>query len=459
MVATWRIIIHGGDMPRTSKNALVDLTKSHEITAGLIQRFKCPIDKSQAFLRDSKSPSLRIRTTKTGFKSFIFEAKLNQQTIRHTIGDVRSWSIDSAREEANKLRVIIDKGEDPREINRQKIEASIQSKKAKELELLTVGQVWEDYCNKRKPLWGELHYRDHINKSKVGGQPSLRRGMKDSTTSSGPLGSLMQIPLIFLTQEEIQKWALAEGKLRPTSARLAWRLLCVFLTWCSNHAEYASLVTQKNPAKSKQIRELLGKSSTKVDVLQREQLESWFKSVRGIQNPHISACLQILLLTGARLNEILNLKWEDINTQWKGIQINDKVEETRDIPLTPFVHHLLINLPKRNQWVFSSPTSENGRLSVPNTPHTRACRTVEIDGLSLHGLRRSFSSLSEWIEVPTGVVAQIMGHKPSATAEKHYKVRPLELLRIHHEKIECWILEQANVELHLIDNKLVRFVK
>ena len=43
------------------------------------------------------------------------------------------------------------------------------------------------------------------------------------------------------------------------------------------------------------------------------------------------------------------------------------------------------------------------------------------------------------------MVAQIQGHKPSATAEKHYKVRPLELLRVHHEKIEAWILEQAGI--------------
>ena len=38
--------------------------------------------------------------------------------------------------------------------------------------------------------------------------------------------------------------------------------------------------------------------------------------------------------------------------------------------------------------------------------------------------------------LPVGVVAQLMGHKPSATAEKHYTVRPLDLLRVHHEKIE-----------------------
>ena len=74
-----------------------------------------------------------------------------------------------------------------------------------------------------------------------------------------------------------------------------------------------------------------------------------------------------------------------------------------------------------------------------------ACKVAGLAGLTLHGLRRSFKSLTEWIEVPTGIVAQIMGHKPSATAEKHYKVRPLELLRVHHEKIEAWILEQAGI--------------
>ena len=68
-----------------------------------------------------------------------------------------------------------------------------------------------------------------------------------------------------------------------------------------------------------------------------------------------------------------------------------------------------------------------------------------IDGLTLHGLRRSFGTLSEWLEAPSGVVAQIQGHKPSATAEKHYRVRPLDLLRVHHERIEAWILEQAGI--------------
>jgi len=82
----------------------------------------------------------------------------------------------------------------------------------------------------------------------------------------------------------------------------------------------------------------------------------------------------------------------------------------------------------------------------PDTAHRQACAAANLNGLTLHGLRRSFASLTEWLEVPAGVVAQIQGHKPSATAEKHYKRRPLDLLRVHHTKIERWILTEGGIE-------------
>ena len=47
--------------------------------------------------------------------------------------------------------------------------------------------------------------------------------------------------------------------------------------------------------------------------------------------------------------------------------------------------------------------------------------------------------------MPVGVVAQIMGHKPSASAEKHYRRRPLDLLRQWHTKLEGWILAEAGI--------------
>lgn len=434
------------------------------LTAGRVDAFTCPADKSQAFLWDTDTPSLALRATPTGRKTYIFESRLNGATIRITIGTLSDWPIEQARLKAQGLKMLVDSGTDPREVERDKQAAALERKaaavaqvEAAKVAALTVGDVWTSYIDERRPFWGELHYRDHIDKAKAGGLPSGRRGGGKQLTKPGPLAALMPLALKDLDQATIEAWAAKEGKTRASSARLAWRLLTVFLTWCAEQPAYAALLPTKNPAKTKKAREALGKAGTKSDVLQRGQLAAWFAAVQQLQNPAISACLQMMLLTGARPGEVLALRWEDINTQWKGISIRDKVEGTREIPATPYMLHLLAALPRRtmtdkktgnqvsNPWVFSSPTSATGCLTEPNTPHTRACRAAGLEGLTLHGLRRSFKSLTEWLEVPVGVVAQIQGHKPSATAEKHYTVRPLELLALHHERIEAWMLEQAGI--------------
>ena len=66
--------------------------------------------------------------------------------------------------------------------------------------------------------------------------------------------------------------------------------------------------------------------------------------------------------------------------------------------------------------------------------------------MTLHGLRRSFASLCEWLDIPGGISAQIQGHAPQGVREQNYIRRPLDLLRVHHEKIEAWILKEAGID-------------
>lgn len=84
-------------------------------------------------------------------------------------------------------------------------------------------------------------------------------------------------------------------------------------------------------------------------------------------------------------------------------------------------------------------------IAEPRVAHNKALAVAELPHATLHGLRRSFGKLSEWVEVPVGVVAQIREHKPSAVAEKHYRCRPIDLLRLWHDRIEACMLEQARI--------------
>jgi integrase len=308
-----------------------------------------------------------------------------------------------------------------------------------------VGAAWAAYVAERAPHWGDLHRKDHERLTRAGGETSKRGTRGRGVTIAGPLHPLLGLALRDLTAPVIEAWAAREAQTRPTAARLAWRLLKAFLGWCAEQPEYAPVLPSVNPAKTKKAREALGKAKAKDDSLLKEQLPAWFAAVRNIGNPAVSAYLQTLLLTGARPGEVLAMRWDDLNTQWRGLTIRDKVEGERVIPLTPYVWHLLAALPRRNEFVFASTRNKDTPLTEPNHAHDKACKVAAIDALTLHGLRRSFGTLSEWLEVPAGVVAQIQGHKPSATAEKHYRVRPLDLLRVHHERIEAWVLEQAGI--------------
>lgn len=103
------------------------------LTLARIAAFNCPEGKKQAFIWDTEAPRLAVRAT-AGAKSFIFETKLNRQTIRRTIGDVKNWNIDAAREEARQLQTLIDKGTDPRELDREKAAVKAAAIAAKEAE-------------------------------------------------------------------------------------------------------------------------------------------------------------------------------------------------------------------------------------------------------------------------------------------------------------------------------------
>ncbi len=161
-------------------------------------------------------------------------------------------------------------------------------------------------------------------------------------------------------------------------------------------------------------------------------------------NRTASAYLCALLLTGARREELAGLTWSNLDFQWRKLTIADKVDDTRTIPLTPYLAQLLASLPRRNEFVFAR-TGKAGHIADARASHAKALQSASIKGLTIHGLRRSFSLLGEAAGAPAGAIAQVMGHKPSATAEG-YRPRSVDALRPFLEQIETHILGVAGVE-------------
>ncbi|EHQ5300836.1 integrase family protein [Escherichia coli] len=427
-----------------------------KLTFERIRRFTLPEGKNQVFLWDTDVTSLACRATR-GAKAFVFQSLYAGKTLRMTIGNINDWRIDDARAEARRLQTLIDTGIDPRIAKAEKIaEAESQQAESRKTKA-TFSSAWEDYLDelrtgisaKTKRPYSARYIADHVNLSSRGGE-SKKRGR--GPTSPRPLASLLDRPLSELTPENIAEWLSTERQNRPTVTAHAYRLLRAFIKWANYQKKYQGII-DGDLAQDHNVRKMVPISASKAgDCLQKEQLKSWFSAVRSLNNPIASAYLQVLLLTGARREEISSLRWSDIDFKWSSMRIKDKIEGERIIPLTPYVSDLLrslMEIPNRGtneeNWVFRS-NSKSGKIIEPRSAHNRALTRAELPHISLHGLRRSFGTLAEWVEVPTGIVAQIMGHKPSALAEKHYRRRPLDLLRKWHEKVELWILEEAKIK-------------
>jgi integrase len=442
--------------------------KKENFTAGRIAAFKCADGKQQSIYWDAKTPGLGLRVTKAGAKSYIYETRFNGKTLRVTIGDDRSYSITEAQRAATELKSNTDKAIDPRELKADKLvqhEARLMRDKSMSDSLLV---PWDEYIressDKIRDPWGQRHINDHVRMSAKGGD---KRRRSAGQTQEGLLRPLLILNFKQLTQIVITKWLQDNSQIRPTQTALAYRLFRAFYNWLGEHDVYKDLIVEDLLA-TKKIKSNIPKVLPRKVSLQREQLAGWFKAVKSLPSQVQQAYLQILLLTGARREELAELQWAKVDFKNRAIEIKDKVDDSRlrTIPLTPYVARLLndlkaelkIQLTARNYrnkenellsaYVFPSRGISGYIVSPTHRIYTEALKREGLEHMAAHDLRRSFATMGEEADVADGVIKQIMGHKPKSgdTTEAHYKVRTIGRLRDKHIEIERWILDQADIE-------------
>lgn len=412
-----------------------------KLTLARMRAAELPQGKRQHFLWDADAPQLAVRVT-AGARAFVFQSLFAGKTLRLTIGDCNDWQLEAARSEARRLQTLIDSGTDPRQEKADKLQAIADARAEAQRAQLTLADVWGLYVaeasqtGRRKSAkpWGARHLADHA--------AMVRRSENGQT--AGPLASLLDVPLAKLDAKRLQQWLRTENATRPTQTALAFRLLRTFVNWLATHPDYGGLI-DANVMTVRAVTQSVAAQKPKIDdTLRQGQLAAWFAAVRDIPNPVIATYLQVVLLTGRRREEILNLKWADVDFKWKTITIADKVQGSVTLPLAPFCADLLASLPRLNEWLFSSPASASGRLQEPRIAHNAALQKAGLPAVTIHGLRRTFANAVQ-DELPAGVAAQLQGHVAQDVRGKHYVSRPLDVLARWSAESERLILAAAGL--------------
>ena len=194
-----------------------------------------------------------------------------------------------------------------------------------------------------------------------------------------------------------------------------------------------------NPGRLAQELRLLRKSKPKSRVLSTKELPIFFrylKETSSLSRPIGGSvgqdALIMLLLTGARREEVLGLKWSAISDlespEGASVLFEKTKTNPRRIPLGPFLTALLRtrkNHGRHSGFVFPT-ESKKGYLSEPKNLFVRFLAQqqkagVEFKKFSSHDLRRTFISHALLSGADRELVQTIVGHTVEKdTTAKHY---------------------------------------
>ena len=132
------------------------------------------------------------------------------------------------------------------------------------------------------------------------------------------------------------------------------------------------------------------------------------------------AAFRLLMLTGCRRNEILTLRWEDVNLGAGEISLRDAKTGARQVALSPAARKVLLALPRKvdNPWVIAGP--ESGRhLSDLNSPWLVVRKRAGLEDVRIHDLRHSFASRALALGESLTMIGKLLGHRQVQTTARY----------------------------------------
>ncbi len=144
-----------------------------------------------------------------------------------------------------------------------------------------------------------------------------------------------------------------------------------------------------------------------MQILSKEDAESLIEAA----SEPLRAILTIVLNTGMRRGEILNLRWADIDFDLHVISLwNTKGGKTRKIPMNAYVEETLNRIKRiESDYVFTSKRTGKPLCDV-RKPFFEACDKAKIKGLRFHDLRHTSATWMVMAGIDLVTVSEILGH-------------------------------------------------
>jgi integrase len=141
----------------------------------------------------------------------------------------------------------------------------------------------------------------------------------------------------------------------------------------------------------------------------------------GKNNVQVLDYVRLLAYSGARRDEALALKWEDVNFERKSLRIgadgSSKNSKARHVDLNPELEAHLKEMAQRrvpdSDWLFPSP--QRGNTDKPaktfRDSFSEARKKAKLDWVGFHDLRHYFASMAVMSGIDFKTIAEWLGHQ------------------------------------------------
>ena len=336
---------------------------------------------------DDRVKGFGARRQKKGI-SYVVKARLKGRQKYLTIGRHGSpWTPETARKEARRLLVLLERGIDPLEEKRRE-----RAKKS----LAQLAQRFDE---------------EHIQQLKERSQEEYRRLFRLHI-----IPRLGRKPLADITRDDIASLH-RRMKDRPRAANFCLAVLSKFMNW----AEAKGLRPQNsNPVRG--IRKY--PENHRERFLTAEELQRLGQALDEELREHGDiygvAAIRLLILTGARLREITTLRWEYVDLDRGLLLLPDSKTGKKAIVLNAAARKVLEELLRLhgNPHVICG-HKEGSHLVNLQKPWQRIRKRAGIEDVRIHDLRHTFASLAARKGGSLPRIGALLGHSQMQTTQRY----------------------------------------
>lgn len=338
-------------------------------------------------LWDSEVPGFGLRVRYTGSRVYVVEYRNRAQRKRRvTLGPHGRLTVDQARDLARQILAAVARGEDPaQERQNDRSAPTFDEFAARYLEQhATLKKKKASIAADERVL--RLYLRPALGRRKL-----AEIGLRDiadlhHAMCRKPVQANRSISLISKILNLAERWGL-----RPLN---------------SNPCRGIDRFPEK-----RRERFLSGAELARLGAVLEEEER---------QDPFVVLAIRLLLLTGARRDEILTLRWSHVDFERSALHLPDSKSGAKVIPLGPAAAGFLVSAARveGNPYVIPGRRTD-GRLMGMHRPWARIREKAGLGDVRLHDLRHSFASVGAAAGLGLPVLGAILGHSHPATTARY----------------------------------------